>query len=294
MKKAGKITNFFSNIPRPTQSKTSDEDSPKPSTSGITAVKRSSTAFQSKLPKPVRKDCSQPVTSSSEEASPERPHVAKKDKGKQLQEKVQTFSLPQSPVRKKSKTVAEINKDYDATKRVRNFQPSWKKEHTWLEYDEGEMKCSICLQFPQIAEPTNPFVLGCTTLRKNTVDSHSRNRRHMRCMEAYRNAKKPGQAPMEKLLTTMPPLVQEKMTKLFRTAYYVAQQGRPFTDFGNLVKLQNLNGAALGETYANDHRCKDFVGYFNEAYSDRLKNLIEDSSYISLLCDGSTDSGMFD
>ena len=93
-------------------------------------------------------------------------------------------------------------------------------------------------------------------------------------------------------MVAMPPGVQEKMQKLFRTAYYVASQARPFTDFASLILLQNKNGAALGDTYANDHKCREFISFFDAAFTDDLKEAIDESTFISILCNGSTDSGV--
>ena len=37
--------------------------------------------------------------------------------------------------------------------------------------------------------------------------------------------------------------------KLFNTAYYIAKNERPFSDFNQLCMLQVKNGITLGETY---------------------------------------------
>jgi hypothetical protein len=40
-----------------------------------------------------------------------------------------------------------------------------------------------------------------------------------------------------------------KMDKPFRTAYYIAKNERPFTDFKDLLQLQKINGPDVGEKY---------------------------------------------
>ena len=202
-------------------------------------------------------------------------------------------SLPASPSHKKvKKTISEVNKAYDETKRVRLFQESWKKNFPWLLHENGEMKCAVCLEFPQISDPANPFVLGCTTMRRTTVASHSNNARHRRCLEAAQAKRRPGAAPMNRLMDKIPEHVEEKLRKLFRTAYYIGSEGRPFTEFSSLIALQNLNGASLGETYANPHKCKEFLESFNSIYKERLNAALSNASFFSILCDGSTDSGV--
>lgn len=47
-----------------------------------------------------------------------------------------------------------------------------------------------------------------------------------------------------------------KMEKLFTTAYYLAINERPFSDFPKLLELQAVNGLSLGETYFTDIGCQ--------------------------------------
>ena len=53
--------------------------------------------------------------------------------------------------------------------------------------------------------------------------------------------------------------LQEKMLKLFNTAYYLAVNERPMGDFASLCMLQIKNSVDLGEFYLNDKRYKDFL-----------------------------------
>ena len=69
----------------------------------------------------------------------------------------------------------------------------------------------------------------------------------------------PSNAPMMKLLSKIPDDTKTKLIKLFRTAYYLALNNRPFSDFASLGQLQNLNDANLGNTYLSDKSCKQFI-----------------------------------
>ena len=51
------------------------------------------------------------------------------------------------------------------------------------------------------------------------------------------------------------------------TAYYLAKNGRPFSDFNQLCILQVKNGVSLGETHLNDKRCREFI----EAIAEGMK-----------------------
>jgi len=84
----------------------------------------------------------------------------------------------------------------------------------------------------------------------------------------------------------------EKMDKLFRSAYYImylAKNERPFTDFKDILELQNLNGLSLGLTYFNDKAAKEFISNIAGSYFDELKDLLKESKYFSVFCDGTTD-----
>ena len=43
----------------------------------------------------------------------------------------------------------------------------------------------------------------------------------------------------------------QQMSILFRSAFYLAKQGRPFTDFKDLVALQVENGLDIPPSYCN-------------------------------------------
>lgn len=79
------------------------------------------------------------------------------------------------------------------------------------------------------------------------------------------------------------------MEKLFRTAYYLAIHECPFTDFPKLINLQIINGISLGQTYNNDNAAKEFIGHIAGSMSDELTKLIDNSLFISIFSDGSTD-----
>ena len=51
-------------------------------------------------------------------------------------------------------------------------------------------------------------------------------------------------------------MTEEKLVKPSHTAYYIAKNERPFSDFNQLCMLQVNNGVTLGETYLNDKRCQ--------------------------------------
>ena len=61
--------------------------------------------------------------------------------------------------------------------------------------------------------------------------------------------------------------IELRLTKLFGTAYYLAEKERPFTDFAGLIQLQNCNGADLGTTYMNDKAAQSFISSIAGVYT---------------------------
>ena len=81
----------------------------------------------------------------------------------------------------------------------------------------------------------------------------------------------------------------EKMQALFRTAYYLAHNECPFTDFPGLLELQYLNSVKVGETYRNDKAAATFVRHIAEIDLGDLRDSINNLDFISIYSDGSTD-----
>lgn len=81
----------------------------------------------------------------------------------------------------------------------------------------------------------------------------------------------------------------EILNKLFKTAYYIAVNERPFTDFPLLLELQECNGVSIGDTYRNDKSAKSFVKNIGGIYYDQVRNLLQNADYFSIFCDGTTD-----
>ena len=71
-------------------------------------------------------------------------------------------------------------------------------------------------------------------------------------------------------LRNMECAVQEKLIKLFNTAYFVAKEEMPFSSFKGLCGLQIKNDVELGKTYFNDHACKNFIESSAEILEDDL------------------------
>lgn len=130
-------------------------------------------------------------------------------------------------------------------------------------------------------------------MKKESVKYHKESVNHKRATETKAAVFKKSsqiQTPIEKSLMKLDEGQTEKMEKLFRTAYYIAANAKPFTDFVDLCKLQIENKVVLGDTYLNDKYCANFIEHIAGCQFDQLKVLLKNSPFISIYCDGSTDN----
>ncbi|XP_069122177.1 zinc finger protein 862-like [Argopecten irradians] len=155
-----------------------------------------------------------------------------------------------------------------------------------------EIWCGLCRDYATGSERTSTFVTGNSVVKKDGVKYHKESASHKACLSRKSAASKKllGQpTPMQESLLKMDKELLVKMKKLFVTAFYVATNERPFTDFPKLLQLQKVNGLSIGDTYINDKAGKEFVKQIAEVYFDDLKLAMQNSPFISIYSDGSTD-----
>ncbi|KAK5915746.1 hypothetical protein CesoFtcFv8_001309 [Champsocephalus esox] len=80
--------------------------------------------------------------------------------------------------------------------------------------------------------------------------------------------------------------------KVFMTAYYVAKNNKPFTDFESLIDLQHAHSAVLGRVLHSKTVCFDIIEHVSPQMTKELiKKIIETKSKITVLADESTSVG---
>ena len=79
---------------------------------------------------------------------------------------------------------------------------------------------------------------------------------------------------------------RDTVTKLHEIVFYIASQDLPFTAFEEQVELETLHGS-----YENDTACRNFIsGIRDYLFDENVKKKLELGNFISILCDGSTDT----
>ena len=177
-------------------------------------------------------------------------------------------------------------------RKVYAFCSAWKSGRPWLEYRESDdvMFCNFCEQFAAKTKP-NAFCVGCRSFRLSNVVDHEKNPAHVAAVEAFEVSNRLLlEKPMEKCLQKLEKEHFQQMSILFHSAFYLAKQGRPFTDFKDLVALQVANGLDIPPSYCNDKQARVFTGFIYDIFRKAKITDIRKSDYFSILSDGSTDT----
>ena len=194
-------------------------------------------------------------------------------------------------------------------------QLSWKAEYSFLQFSSKEnlMFCKTCLKFEdkiKSSKNCNPsFVEGCSDFRKSAIVEYGKTEMHNKAseFEDMQEARKLGEkdkkkktstanTPIRESLRKMDKLSEdrrESLEKLFYVAYHIAVRGRPCTDFVHELKVQKLHKVEFFKScsYGNESACREFINFCSKSiFNQRVKEKLQNTNFISISCDGSTDS----
>ena len=93
-----------------------------------------------------------------------------------------------------------------------------------------------------------------------------------------------------KSITRMHKKTRKVMKNHFSTAYYLAKNEKPFSDFPKLLDMQELNGLDVRKGYRTDRAAAIFIDFIAELM--KRKESLMKAKYYSILQDGSTDTSM--
>ena len=77
-------------------------------------------------------------------------------------------------------------------------------------------------------------------------------------------------------------------------AYVIAKEELPFSKYPARIEVEKHHGVAIGNTYATEHKCKEFTCLIGESMREELLDSLNRSKYMyfSGLMDGSTDASI--
>lgn len=176
----------------------------------------------------------------------------------------------------------------------RKFREEWCKELSWLTFDKttGVAQCKSCVLFPNSSDQSSKVVTGFTgPFKLETFKKHDKSLQHRNCVAACNTALFPETTPLAVCVKKMDSNMFENLKKLFNIAYYIAKNNKPFTDFPGLIELSEKLGVELREEYGNRTSCKEFISQIAKVLRSDLISELKDASCVTLLLDGSADSG---
>ena len=81
----------------------------------------------------------------------------------------------------------------------------------------------------------------------------------------------------------------DETCRVFRTAYYIAQNNRPYTDHSDLIELQELNDVKLDRVLHSNVICADIIDHIScEMRRAVIKAMIAANAQCAVLIDEST------
>ena len=196
-------------------------------------------------------------------------------------------------------------------------QQDWKEEFTFLVLTSTSMTCKLCTKLDsKIVGCKNynaSFANGSGNFHKSMVKDHTNTMIHSEAvkLDKIEKAKEVGEKYVTKLTPAGPTKIGESFKKsgsmtdarkdcfekLFHVAYSVAKRGQPYIDFMDKIELEKLHNVKLfpGGSCKNESACHDFVNSCaNLIFNEEVKEKLLKSNFISILCDGSTDSSVIE
>jgi len=111
---------------------------------------------------------------------------------------------------------------------------------------------------------------------RTKLSNHASSKAHTECVKISNEAKNHS----DNVSTT---------AKIFRTAYYVAKNNRPYTDFEKLVDLQQSNHCDMGITLHSRYSAHSITQLISEEMCKRLcASVIRNDCKVSIMMDEST------
>ena len=226
-------------------------------------------------------------------------------------------SEPKTSVKKISKIVRNL---------VVSTAENWKKTtllkygaEDWLSIGTDEenkfvtsLKCLVCKNFEDRIRGIKNFNFqwsqeGCKRLQHNAAVLHAESEPHKQAYNLFLKTK--GLDPYERSqklkelrnenrqndifegLATMQKHV-ENTQKKFNVAFFVAKEELPVAKYTKILELEEKHGVVIGTAYRNERSGGIFMDYISKWYEDKLKSVLLNRNFFSVLLDGSTDSSV--
>lgn len=177
------------------------------------------------------------------------------------------------------------------------------EEYSWLFFNKKKLGCTICknvnhnLTKHQGTHSSKEWVNGNITPVGNDVGKQQSSLRKKiakhKSSQTHLNAERTYE---KQLMEIMPAQVLkttnidiESTKRIFRTAYSIAKNQRPYVDMPKLVDLQIMNGLSMGRVLQTNKSCSTIIDHICFEMRKKLcSDLLENKRKICIIVDEST------
>ncbi|XP_041844547.1 E3 SUMO-protein ligase KIAA1586-like [Melanotaenia boesemani] len=118
---------------------------------------------------------------------------------------------------------------------------------------------------------------------RNKVRKHALSKAHS---QAVKVAEQQKEAAIDNAMETMTESYMKETEAVFRTAYHLAKNNRPFSDHESLIELQELNGVKMGSILHSRYSATQIIQHVaSEMQSKIVSSIIASSSKLAVLID---------
>jgi hypothetical protein len=140
-----------------------------------------------------------------------------------------------------------------------------------------------------------PFIFGATSYRIESVAKHCKptNTQHVLAMDRQKNLEKEKNNKLseaQQVKTTLSEAQKIHLQHLFRNMYGVLKEGKPFSDYEFIVRLDKTKGVNIGKTYHNRQGGVDFGMAISEVFLNEFRMEFSSAKFFSIIVDESTDA----
>lgn len=182
-------------------------------------------------------------------------------------------------------------KDYDKSKRSRQFLNEWTQNRPWLiDTDTG----MVCLYFKE-QNNENSFTAGCKSYKLDSIVKHEASKIHKKAEETVKNKAKPiEKCDAAQIIFSLNKDIYKKLETMFRTSHSLVLHDRPISDFIWACEVDEMKGLDVGQTYRNINSAKTFIKSIAEVEFKNISKIVLDAKFVTVIGDGSTDKAVLE
>jgi len=181
------------------------------------------------------------------------------------------------------------------------------RTYSWLYVNSGKIGCVLCKHVEQIGPMwqevgvrpalSDEWVSGTVAPYGKTKDAQQASlrkkiNRHLNSIShkaAADIAAARERAALENTVAAQQSVAYDETCRVFRTAYYVAKNDKPYTDHPDLIDLQKANGVSVGRVLHSNVVCSDIIDHISVEMKRRVvAKMVAAKSQMSVLIDEST------